>query len=361
VADEVSDGQQTIGRGARIVLNAVWWLLPVSSRPALWGDFYETYRSPQQLMRKTLKVIWGAVRSQTEEPYYPGMALVQTLAISASLLGTLTPLSAGIVAGAVSAGLLIRDVYMDPAKKGYACFLWDSVTAIALLVVLQAFYVPRWSGHLAVTVLLIAAQSVAGGASASFFRLIFKMPRDPLQRLFEDYQDTFHINVLWCTACIALLYTTVTAVSLSRMGSVLIFSQCVAAALLIRLPSDRLGGVAAPHLMSLRVHPVQQKAQIKTGSLPQPPETLQGRLLEIGFFVVTAAPFAIALWLWWTKQDTGIEWGEVRANAGSLVILSIFWIRIRALNAETVEALDQKVKEKIKALEKPPEKTDHDA
>ena len=111
----------------------------------------------------------------------------------------------------------------------------------------------------------------------------------------------------------------------------------------------------------MRVHPVHQEAQIKKDSLPRPPQTLQGRLLEIGFFVVTAVLFAIALRLWWTKQDTGIEWVRVRASAGSLVILSIFWIRIRALNAETVKALDQKVKERIKALEKPPEKTDHDA
>ena len=168
--------------------------------------------------------------------------------------------------------------------------------------------------------------------------------------------------MLWWTACIGLLYATVTAVPLpGPVGSVLIVSQFTVATVLIRLQSDRLGGVAAPHLVSLRVHSVHQEAQIKKDSLPRPPQTLQGRLLEIGFFVVTAVPFATALRLWWTKQDTGIEWGQVRANAGSLVILSIFWIRIRALNAETVKALDQKVKEKIKALEKPPEKTDHDA
>ena len=164
MAKKVSEVQQAIDR-RRIVLNAVWWLLPVSSRRDLWGDFYETYRSPWQLIRKTLKVIWGAIRAQTDEPYYPGMALVQTLAISASLLGTLTAFSAGIVAGAVSAGLLIRDGYMDPKKKGYACFLWDSVTAIALLVVLQAIVVLRPPVHLVSAVLWIAAQSVVGGAS----------------------------------------------------------------------------------------------------------------------------------------------------------------------------------------------------
>ena len=60
MAKKVSEVQQAIDR-RRIVLNAVWWLLPVSSRRDLWGDFYETYRSPWQLIRKTLKVIWGAI------------------------------------------------------------------------------------------------------------------------------------------------------------------------------------------------------------------------------------------------------------------------------------------------------------
>ena len=48
-----------------------------------------------------------------------------------------------------------------------------------------------------------------------------------------------------------------------------------------------------------------------------------------------------------------------------LLILAIFWIRIRQLNAETVEALQEKVdeelkREELKRLEKPPEKTDDD-
>ena len=73
-----------------------------------------------------------------------------------------------------------------------------------------------------------------------------------------------------------------------------------------------------------------------------------------------AAPFAIALWKWWTKQDAGIEWSQLRANAGELLILAIFWIRLRQLNTETVKALQEKVDEELKRLEKPPEKTDDD-
>src|SRR5262249_27913621 len=143
-----------------------------------------------------------------------------------------------------------------------------------------------------------------------------------------------------------------------HLNTLLTVSQATVVVVLIRLQSDRLGGVAAPKLLSLGVHPVQQEAQIRKELLPQPPQTLQRRLLEIGFFVLLAVPFAFALWLWWTKLDTGIKWRQVLANAVSLSILSILWIRLRALNAETVKALDEKVKEELKKLEKPPEKTD---
>jgi len=319
------------------------------------------------LIRETVDAIRGVIRRQTKDPYYPGMALVQTLAISASLLATMTPFQAGVVAGAVSGGLLVRDGYMNPQKRGYAAFVWDSVTAIALLAVLQILFSLRSSEPLLSAIPWIAAQSIAGGASGSFFRLIFKMPPNPLDRVLEDYWIIFYINLLWFAACVASMYTASQAVAVETTGIVFFLNAAppVIACMLLRLQSDNLGGTLAAPLMSLTKHPVQQRADHAKARLVVPPETLQRRCLEIGFFVLMAAPFAIALWKWWTKQDAGIDWIQLRANAGALLILAIFWVRLRQLNAETVEALQEKVDEELKReerkrLEKPPEKTDDD-
>ena len=72
-----------------------------------------------------------------------------------------------------------------------------------------------------------------------------------------------------------------------------------------------------------RVSPPRLPAKPAKRTFRGPRKRFKDAFSRLDFFVVTAVPFAIALRLWWTKQDTGIEWGQVRANAGSLVILSI--------------------------------------
>jgi len=365
MADKVSNVQKRAQKVRRInyrtiLFKIVWWLLPAHIRSELWGNFQQSYKSPWHLIRETVNAIRGVIRRQTEEPYYPGMAIIQMLTITVSLLGTMTPFRAGVLAGAVSAGLLVRDAYTNPDKRGYACFLWDAVTAIALLAVLQVLDVLRPSGALLAAFPWIGVQSLAGGASASFFRLIFRMPPNPLDRAFDDYRVIFYINVLWFTVCIVLMSAAVDAVPFDTPGLVSFLSGApiVVACMLLHQQREGLGGALSPRLTSISEHPVQQDARVKNATLVVPPETLAGRLLEIGFFVLLAVPFAAALWKWWTKQDAWIDWYQVRPIAGALLILSIFWIRIRQLNAETLKALQKKVKEELKALEKPPEKKD---
>ena len=89
---------------------------------------------------------------------------------------------------------------------------------------------------------------MAGGASASFFRLIFKMPRNPLDRAYEDYRDIFRINALWFTACYALMYTTVEVVPFDTPGIVffLIAAPIVVACLVLHPQREGLGGALAP-------------------------------------------------------------------------------------------------------------------
>jgi hypothetical protein len=357
MADKVPKVPQIDWR--EIVLKVLRRLVPARYRSRYRAEFPHTGKSPGQMIRLTLRSIGGFIGSQTTEDYYPGMAVVEVLTIVASLLGKLTPLSAGIVAGAVSGLLVIRDTYMDREKKGYARFLWDSVIAIALLIVFQGFIALRSSGHLRAAVPWIAAQSLAGGASASFFRLIFKMPPNPFDRALEDYKDILKLNIVWIVACEALMYTSVEAVPYGPLGF-LSGAPFVVGAVLINLQSPRIGGALAPELTSLKIHPVQQEADHAKGTLALPAQTPAQRCLELGFFAVLLLPFAAALWIWWTKQSADVDWRQLRANAGALLILSIFWIRIRAVNAETVKALDKKVKEELKKLEKPPEKTDHD-
>jgi len=343
----------------RVLLTIAWRLLPISCRIDLWGDFHQTYTSPGLLIRRTFGAIRGALRAQTEERYYPGRALMQMLIIPASLLGTLTPFWAGVVAGSVTAGLFVRDVYTNPKNKGYACFLWDAVIATCLLIVFQALVFLRLSGQLIPEAPAIAAQSVAGAAGASYFRLIFRMPRNPFDRVLEDYKDILTINLLWITACQVLMYTSVVAVSYGPIN-ILTGAPVAIGAVLIRLQSPRLGGVLAPQLMSLTTNPLQQRADHAKRTLALPAQTPAQRCVELGFFAVLLLPFAAALWKWWTKQDADIDWTHLCANAGSLLILSIFWLHVRELNDETVKALDKKVKDELKRLEKPPEKTDGD-
>ncbi len=367
MADKVSDLQQRPEQIERLslVLKVFWWLLPKHHRSELWWNFHDSHKSPRQIIRETVKDIKGIIRAQTTERYYPGMAVVQTLTISASLLATMTLFEAGVVAGAVSTGLLVRDGYMNPKKRGYAAFLWDSVTAIALLAVLQILFALRSSEPLLSAIPWIAAQSIAGGASGSFFRLIFKMPPNPLDRVLEDYWIIFYINLVWFAACLATMYIASQAVAVETTGIVFFLNLAppVVACMLLRLQSDSLGGTLAEPLLSLLKHPVQQQADRAKARLVVLPETLQRRCLEIGFFALMTAPFAIALWKWWTKQDSGIHWLKLSVNAGELLILAMFWVSLRQVNAETVKAIQEKIKEELKReelrrLEKPPEKTD---
>jgi hypothetical protein len=345
-----------IGR-PRLLLTIVWLLLPISCRSDSWGDFHETYTTPGRLMRRTFKAIQGAIRSQTEERYYPGRALMQMLAIPASLLGILTPFGAVVVAGSVTAGLFVRDLYTNPKNKGYACFLWDAVIATCLLIVFQALVFLGSSGHLISVAPRIAAQSVVGAASAAFFRLIFRMPQNPFDRVLEDYKDVLTLNLIWIVACEVLMYTSVVAVSY-RPLNLLSGAPLAVGAALIRLESPGLGGVLAPRLMSLTTNLVRQTADRAKGRLALPAQTPAQFCLELGYFAVLLLPFGAALWKWWTKQDVDVDWTQVRANAFSLLILSAFWLRIRELNDETVKAFDQKVKDELKRLDKPPEETD---
>ena len=188
------------------------------------------------------------------------------------------------------------------------------------------------------------------------------MPPNPLDRVLEDYWIIFYINLVWFASCVATMYTASQAVPIETTGIVFFLNAAppVIACMLLRLQSDSLGGTLALPLISLRTHPVQQRADHAKARLVVLPETIQRRCLEIGFFVLMAAPFAIALWKWWTTQDAGIEWSQLRVNAGELLILAIFWIRLRELNTETVKAIQEKVDEELKRLEKPPEKTDDD-
>jgi hypothetical protein len=377
MADKVSnvhEGAQRTGQQIdrqTILLNIVWFLLPASCRSELWGNFHERYKSSWHLLRETFNAIRGVIRSQTEEAYYPGMAIIQMLTMTASLLGTITPFRAGILALFASAGLLVRDAYMDPTKRGYACFLWDAVTAIALLAILQVFAVLRSPGPLRAAVPLIGVQALAGGASASFFRLIFKMPPNPLDRAYEDYRDIFRVNVLWFTACIALIYPILEMVPFDTPGidGFLIAAPIMVASLRLHQQREGLGGAQSPRLTSISEDPDEQDARVKNATLIVPTKALAGRLLEVGFFVLLGVPVAAALRKWWTNQDAGIDWSLVRANTGSLLILSIFWIRMRQLNDETIKALQEKVKAavkerqeklraELKAKEKPPEETD---
>ena len=154
--------------------------------------------------------------------------------------------------------------------------------------------------------------------------------------------------------------TAVEAIPFKTPGIVffLTVSPIVVPCLVLNLQFGGLGGALSPRLTSLTVHPVQREADRKTATLVVPPQTLAGRLLEIAFFVLLVVPFAAALGKWWTGQDADIDWDLVRATAGALLILSVFWLRMRELNAETLEALQKKAKEAIKASQKPPEKTD---
>ena len=89
MADKVSNVQKRAQKVRRInyrtiLFKIVWWLLPAHIRSELWGNFQQSYKSPWHLIRETVDAIRGVIRRQTKDPYYPGMALVQTLAISAS-------------------------------------------------------------------------------------------------------------------------------------------------------------------------------------------------------------------------------------------------------------------------------------
>src|SRR5262249_34883100 len=154
----------------------------------------------------------------------------------------------------------------DREKKGYARFLWDSVIAIALLVVFQGFVAFQSSGHLLAAAPWIAAQSLAGGAAASFFRLIFRMPQNPFDRALEDYTNILMINILWIAVCQALMYTSVVAVSY-RPINLLTGLPFVVGVTLIRLQSPRIGGVLAPQLTSLKIHPLRQSTDRAKGRL----------------------------------------------------------------------------------------------
>ena len=69
---------------------------------------------------------------------------------------------------------------------------------------------------------------------------------------------------------------------------------------------------------------------------PYKPDILAG-VESRGFLL--AAPLAVAVWRWWMGQDADVDWRQVGANAGALLILAVFWTRIKKLNRETVEAL----------------------
>ena len=119
-------------------------------------------------------------------------------------------------------------------------------------------------------------------------------------------------------------------------------------ALAWRLQSDSLGGVQKEPPLTLGVDPVEQEADIKSAALIVPPATLLLRSLHSLFFVPFAAPLAIAVWRWWAGQDADVDWRQVFANTGALVLLAAFWIKISRLNRETVASLRQKVEERKK-------------
>ena len=56
-----------------------------------------------------------------------------------------------------------------------------------------------------------------------------------------------------------------------------------------------------------------------------------------------ASPLAMAVWQWWAGRDGDVDWLQVRANAGALLMLIAFWIKIKKMNRETVHELKRKV------------------
>lgn len=332
MANKIS-GKVQIGP-PKILAAVAWRLIPATFRQQLWADFLERYQSPRLLLHRTAKAINGAVLSQVREPGYGSLAAAEACILYIALCGALQPASAIVLAVTVSGALVVRDGYMDRRKRGYVCFLWDAVAATALLAGLQLL-------TLGAEAPAMAAQAVVGGVAVSFFRLIFRMPEDPRQRVFDEYRDTLQINVLWMVACEALMLTSLDAVAAHMPGRDAFFAGAPIAAwgLALRLRSDSLGGVRKEPLLSLRVNPLKQEAALKRDSLIVPSSLTLPQCFEVLFFVLMAAPLAIAAWRWATGQDSDVDWFQVGANAGALLILTVFWIKIRKLNAETVKGL----------------------
>lgn len=154
------------------------WSLPKNIRDRVWEDFIERYKSPQHLVLQTVRSINGAVLEQVREPFYGSLVVGEVVTLFLALAGALPFRWAILLALTVSAAMIVRDGYMDRAKRGYVCFLWDAVAATVLLAGLQFVWMPP-EARLSSGLQLLAARAVVGGATVSFWRLIFRMPEDP--------------------------------------------------------------------------------------------------------------------------------------------------------------------------------------
>lgn len=259
----------------KILAAVVRRLIPPSCRQELWADLIKRYRSPQHLIRRTAKAIKGAIVSQVGEPGYGSLVAGEVCILYVALSGALPPMAAIALALAVSAALIFRDGYMDRTKRGYVCFLWDAIAATALVAGLQFLWTLAATG----LTLIFAAQWIVGGVAVSFFRLIFRMPEDPRQRLFDEYRDTMQINVLWMVACEALMFTSLEAVP---AGGDAFFAAApiVIWGMALRLQSDSLGAVKKDPFLSLRENPLRQEAAVKKDLLIVPSSTIDGCALS---------------------------------------------------------------------------------
>lgn len=339
MANQVS-GKVQIGPPVppKMLAAVLWRLLPISCRQQLWADFIERYESPQHLMRRTAKAIHGAVLEQVREPFYGSLVAGEVCTLYIALVGVLPHMLTVLLALMVPAALIVRDGYMDRKKRGYVCFLWDAVAATALLAALQFAWVPQWEA-----MARSAPRWVIGGVAVSFWRLIFRMPEDPCERLFDEYRDMLQLNALWIVACEALMITSLLAVPAHIPERDTFFSAApiVLWAVAIRQRLNSIGGgLLKKAVLSPFKYPVKQDLAIKLNFLSA---MLLWVCSEILFFVVMASPLAIVVWRWWTGQDGDVDWLQVDANAGALVILTAFSIKIKKLNRQTAEGLQKHI------------------